>query len=85
MELICYKGVRADAHRVHTHTHTHSLNIPWLVEALVSVVLQQRPGDAVVGGVMQQDTLTWLVRGRARAQGAAAAQAKSKLKVPVRM
>ena len=69
----------------HPHTHTHSLNIPWLMEALVSIVLQQRPGDAVVGGVMQQDTLTWLVRGRARAQGAAAAQAKSKLKVPVRM
>lgn len=52
------------------------------MEALVSVVLQQRPGDAVVWGVMQQDTLSWLVWGRTWAQGATAAQAKRKLQVP---
>lgn len=52
------------------------------METLVSVVLQQRPGDAVVSGIVQQNALPWLVGGRARAQGAAAAQTKSELQVP---
>lgn len=49
------------------------------MEALVGVVLQQRPGDPIVCGVMQEDAFSRLVWSRTGAQGAPAAQAKSKL------
>lgn len=57
--------------------------LPGLMKALVGVMLQQRPGDAVVRGVVQQDALSWLVWCGAGAQGAAAAEAECELKVPV--
>lgn len=53
------------------------------MEALVCVVSQQRPGDAVVWRVMQQDTLSWLIRSRTWAQDATTSEPKSELKVPV--
>lgn len=62
-------------------SHTHKLKVPWLMEALVGIVLQQRPGDTVVWGVMQEDAFSRLVWGRAGAQGAPAAQAKRKLQI----
>lgn len=58
-----------------------SATVPRLMEALVGVVLQQRPGDAVVWGVVQQDPLSWLVRGGTGAQGAAAAETERELQV----
>lgn len=56
---VCVNGVpgprgETAAHRFASHTHTHAhtdrilATLPGLMEALVSVVLQQRPGDAVV-------------------------------------
>lgn len=52
------------------------------MEALIGIMLQQRPGDAVVGRIVQQDALSGLVRCRAGAQGAAAAETQSELQVP---
>lgn len=52
------------------------------MEALVCVVLQQGPGDAVVWGVMQEYSLPWLVWCRTWAQDASTAQPKSELQVP---
>lgn len=62
-------------------SHTHKLKVPWLMESLVGIVLQQRPGDTVVWRVMQEDTFPRLVWSRAGAQGAPAAQAKRKLQI----
>ena len=73
--------MRTNEDHLHTHTHTQSL-LPGLVEALVGVVLEEGPGDAVVGGEVQQDPLPRLVRGRTRAQGAATAQPQGELQVP---
>lgn len=66
----------------HTGTETIVANLPGLMEALVGIMLQQRPGDAVVGRVVQQDALSGLVGCGAGAQGAAAAEAECELQVP---
>lgn len=52
------------------------------MEALVGIMLQERPGDAVVGRVVQQNALPRLVWCRAGAQGAAAAETERELQVP---
>lgn len=44
-EIPARKHVHVDTHDV---SHTHKLKVPWLMEALVGIVLQQRPGDTVV-------------------------------------
>lgn len=54
------------------------------MEALVGIMLQQCPCDAIVRRVVQQDALSWLVWCGAGAQGAAAAEAECELQVPVR-
>lgn len=55
------------------------------MESLVSVVLQQGPGYAVVCGVMQQDTLSCLVWSWAGAQRTSAAESEGELEVSVQM